>query len=118
MAINLVIAIVRESQIKTVVSKLYEKNIPGVTITTARGYGEHVNVYSQDITGDNVKVEVFVAEHATRLVVDIIMDAAQTGMEGDGILAVLPVNTMYQVKDKSELGDHQLMPGSNNKNGK
>ena len=115
MAINLVIAIVRESQIKNVISKLYENNIPGVTITSARGYGEHVNVYSQDITEENARVEVFVADHATRLVVDIIMEAAKTGMEGDGVLGVIPVTTMYQVKDLTELSDHQLMPGANNK---
>ena len=113
MAINLVLAIVRESQVKTIVSKLYENSIPGVTISSARGYGEHVNVYSQDITDDNARVEVFVAEHATRLVVDIIMEAAKTGMEGDGVVAVLPVTTMYQVKDSTELTDRQLMPGAN-----
>ena len=115
MAINLVIAIVRESQTKAIVSKLYNNSIPGVTISPARGYGEHVNSYSLDITDDTARVEVFVAEHATRLVVDIIMEAAKTGMEGDGVLGVIPVSSMYQIKDSTELKDHQLMPGSNDK---
>ncbi|WP_455375991.1 P-II family nitrogen regulator [Kaarinaea lacus] len=113
MAINLVVAIVRESRIKSVVSKLYENSIPGVTISPVRGYGEHVNVYSQDITEGSVRVEVFVAETFAQLVVEIIMSAAQTGLQGDGVVAVLPVSSMYQTKDCTQLKDHQLMPGSN-----
>ena len=116
MAINLVVAIVRESQVKTIVSKLYEHNIPGVTISPVRGYGEHVNVYSQDITEDNVRVEVFVADSFSEQVVKIIMQAAHTGLQGDGIVAVLPVSNIYQTRDFSQLSDRQLMPGSNNKN--
>lgn len=114
MSINLIIAVVRESQVKAIVSQLYNNSIPGVTISPSKGYGEHINSYSQDITENTARVEVFVAKSATQLVVDIILDTAKTGMEGDGILAVLPVTTMYHVKDSTELSDHQLMPGSNN----
>ena len=113
MAINLVVAIVRESRVKSIISKLYENSIPGVTISPVRGYGEHVNNYSQDITADNVRIEVFVAETFSQHVVDIIMKAANTGLKGDGIVAVLPVNGIYQNRDFTQLKDHQLMPGSN-----
>lgn len=115
MAINLVFAIVRESQVRTVVSKLYENNIPGVSISLARGYGEYANVYSHDITEENMRVEVFVAEKYAEQVVKIIMQAAHTGLQGDGIVAVLPVTSVYQTRDFTQLKDSQLMPGSNNK---
>jgi len=114
MAINLVVAIVRESTVKTIVSRLYENSIPGVSISPVRGYGEHVNVYSQDITEENMRVEVFVADSYAQHVVDIIMKAAHTGLEGDGIVAILPVSAAYQSKDFTQLKDSQLMPGSNN----
>jgi len=113
MAINLVVAIIRESRLKAVVAKLYEHSIPGVTVTAVRGYGEHVNVYSQDITEENVRVEVFVAETFAQHVVDLIMKTAHTGLRGDGVVAVLPVDSMYQNRDFTQLKDHQLMPGSN-----
>ena len=113
MALNLVVAIVRESRIKSVISKLYENSIPGVTVTPVRGYGEHVNVYSQDITEGSVRVEVFVAETFAQHVSELIMQAAHTGLRGDGVVAVLPVSSMYQTKDFTRLKDHQLMPGSN-----
>ena len=109
MAINLVVAIVRESTVRNVVSKLYANNVPGVSVSPVRGYGEHVNVYSGDLTDDSVRVEVFVAEKNTRQVVDIIMQAANTGMEGDGIVSVLPVNEIYQIRDFSQLTDSNLM---------
>lgn len=108
MAINLVVAIIREVQVRNVVSKLYENNVPGVSVSPVRGYGEHVNVFSQDLTEDSVRVEVFVSDQSTRRVVDIIMQAANTGMEGDGIVAVVPVNEVYQIRDFSQLSDSNL----------
>jgi len=108
MAINLIVAIVRESMVKNVISKLYENNVPGVSVSPVRGYGEHVNVYSQDLTDESVRVEVFIGEKHSRRVVDIIMQASNTGMEGDGIVAVLPVHDVFQIRDYSQLNDASL----------
>lgn len=108
MAINYVVAIVRESKVKSIVSRLYENNVPGVTVTPVRGFGEHANYYSQDITEDNVKVEVFIAEKYAQHVANIIMHAAHTGMDGDGVIAVIPVNDMFLIRDYSKITDENL----------
>lgn len=108
MAINYIVAIVRESKVKSIVSKLYENNVPGVTVTPVRGYGEHANFYTQDITEDNVKVEVFIAEKDAHHVANLIMHTAHTGMDGDGVIAIIPVNDMYHIKDYSKISDDFL----------
>lgn len=108
MTIHYVVAIVRESKIKSIVSKLYENNVPGVTVTPVRGYGEHANYYAQDITEENVKVEVFIAEKYAQHVANIIMHAAHTGMDGDGVIAIMPVNDMYLIRDYSKITGENL----------
>lgn len=110
MAINLVVAIVRESLAKSIVSKLYENNIPGVSISPVRGYGEHVNVYSQELTDESVRLEVFVSERYAQHTADIIMQTARTGLEGDGIVAILPVGDMFQIRDHKKLTAADLTP--------
>ncbi|MGD8559963.1 MAG: P-II family nitrogen regulator [Gammaproteobacteria bacterium] len=108
MAINYIVAVVRESKVKSIVSKLYENDVPGVTVTPVRGYGEHANIYQQDITEDNVKVEVFIAEKYAQHVANLIMHSAHTGMDGDGVIAVMPVNDMYHIRDYSKLSENDL----------
>ncbi|WP_455219423.1 P-II family nitrogen regulator [Kaarinaea lacus] len=108
MAINYIVAVVRESQVKSIVAKLYEHNVPGVTVSPVKGYGEHISM-SKDSLDESVRVEVFVAEKHAQPVANIIMQAAHTGMEGDGIVAILPVNEMHLVRDYSKLSETDLM---------
>ena len=108
MAINYIVAIVRESQIKSIVAKLYEHNVPGVTVSPVKGYGEHISM-SKDSLDESVRVEVFVAEKHAKPVANIIMQAAHTGMEGDGIVAILPVSEMSMIRDYSKLSEADLM---------
>ena len=108
MAINYIVAIVRESQIKSIVAKLYEHNVPGVTVSPVKGYGEHISM-SKDSLDESVRVEVFVAEKHARPVANLIMQTAHTGMEGDGIVAILPVSEMSMIRDYSKLSEADLM---------
>ena len=108
MAIKYIIAVVRESKIKTIVSSLYENKIPGISISTVRGFGEHVNVYAKDILEDNVRLEVFVSERYADKVMTLIMNGAHTGLEGDGVVAMLPVDTMYQVRNFAKISEDDV----------
>lgn len=107
MALKYIVAVVRESKIKTIVSSLYENNIPGLSVSGVRGFGEHVNVYAKDILEDSVRLEVFVEDRYSAKVVSLIMGEAHTGMEGDGVVAVLPMDDLYQIRNfSSKNGDN------------
>ncbi|MCI0506561.1 MAG: P-II family nitrogen regulator [Gammaproteobacteria bacterium] len=108
MAINYIIAIVRESQVKSIVAKLYEHNVPGVSVSTVKGCGEHVNLSKDDLE-ESMRIEVFVAEKNAHHVVNIIMQSGHTGLEGDGIVAILPVNEIHMIRDYSKIRDENLM---------
>jgi nitrogen regulatory protein PII len=41
-------------------------------------------------------------------VANLIMHTANTGMDGDGVIAIMPVNDMYHIKDFSKIPDDYL----------
>jgi len=47
-------------------------------------------------------VEVFIGQHRAEEVARAIMEAAHTGMEGDGIVAVLPVESVYHIRTRQK----------------
>ena len=93
-----VAAIIRPGALEKVEKALKTLSVPGVTVTKVKGYGEYANFYSSDWMLTHARVEVFVGQHRAEEVARAIMDAAHTGMEGDGIVVVLPVESVYHIR--------------------
>lgn len=93
-----VAAIIRPGALEKVEKALRALSIPGVTVTRVKGYGEYANFYSSDWMLTHARVEVFVGQHRAKKVARAIMEAAHTGMEGDGIVVVLPVESVYHIR--------------------
>jgi len=98
MSFKQIVAIVRQSKIKALTDKLYESDIPGANITTIQGYGEHVNTYAKSILEDSVRVEIFASQKDVKKIAELIVAATYTGLEGDGLIAIMPVDEIYHVR--------------------
>jgi nitrogen regulatory protein PII len=55
-----------------------------------RGYGEYQNFYRPDMMCIHARIEIFCRASEADAIADCIMDAAHTGLSGDGMVAVLP----------------------------
>ena len=77
--------------------------MPGLSIAPVKGYGEYVNTYSEGYLETCSKVEIFTNDDAAEKVARLIMELATTGVEGDGIVAIVPVDAIYRVRDQQEL---------------
>ena len=73
--------------------------VKGVTVTRVRGYGEYRNFFTRGSMTECGRVEVFTHRQRADEIVDAICRAASTGRKGDGIIAVLPVEGVYQIRD-------------------
>jgi len=71
-------------------------------VTKVKGYGEYANFYSKDWMVNNVRIEIFIDEARADAIANAIMEAAHVGIEGDGIVAVLPVEKLYRIRTRSE----------------
>lgn len=102
MDFRIVIAIIRPDYLEKVEKALETLGVPGVSVTKVKGYGEYANFYTPDWMVTHARVEVFIGQHRAEEVARAIMDAAHTGMEGDGIVAVLPVESVYHIRTREK----------------
>ena len=97
-----VTAIFRPDRLEAVEEKLRNMNVPGVSVSKVKGYGEYANFYEADWMCDHVRIEVFIGKDRAEAIAEAIVDVANTGLDGDGIVAVLPVESVYHIRRKEK----------------
>lgn len=100
-----VTAIIRPERLEAVEHRLRQLGVPGVSVSKVKGFGEYSNFFESDWMCSHLRVEVFVGEFRADETVEGIMEAAWTGLEGDGMVAVSPVESVFHVRSKKRCGD-------------
>ncbi len=79
--------------------ELKSVNVPGITISKVKGYGEHMNFYSPDWLETHVRIEIFCEESKK----NTICKALKTGVGSpelyNGFVVILPVEEMFSLAD-------------------
>jgi len=99
-------AIIRPHRLDAVLDALHtHADLPGVTISTVRGFGRTVGRSSdsektliQYGTAEMVKLECVIDDDLVDPVIDIIQTAAQTGHTGDGKIFIYDVREIVKIK--------------------
>jgi nitrogen regulatory protein P-II 1 len=102
MELRLIVAIIRPLALEAVEKKLQQIGVRGLTVIRAKGYGAHANLFRQDWLVDQVKIEIYVEQDRAKSVADAILDTAHTGSPGDGIVAILPVEKVFNIRTRNE----------------
>jgi len=103
MAMRKITAIFQESMLDSVESALREKGVGGFTVTSVKGCGEYKNFYTQDQTSYHARIEIYIEAEQAEDVAESMMKAAHIGVEGDGIVAISPVQSLYRIRTQSKL---------------
>ena len=104
MALKQISAIIRPELLEAVERNLKQLDITGLTVTRAKGVGENGDILvTSDGMFSSIRIDIFLNETQVQKVVDAVMDAAGTGRPGDGIIAVLPADRVYRIRDRQEL---------------
>ena len=98
-----IVAIIRNESLEKVQSRLVDIRVRGISVTTVKGYGEYANFFNPDWMVTHSRVEIFAERTRAEDIAAAIMDAAHTGMEGDGIIAIVPVEKLYRIRTRSEI---------------
>lgn len=98
-----IIAIIRNEALEKVEGRLVDMRVKGISVTSVKGYGEFANFFNPDWLVTHSRLEIFAEQSRIEEIAAAIMDAAHTGMEGDGILAIIPVEKLYRIRTKSEI---------------
>jgi nitrogen regulatory protein P-II 1 len=102
MDLMLVVAIIQSSSLEAVEKGLQQMGVRDITVTKVRGYGEYVDFLSRDHLGEQVKIEVFAPRDRAQHIASAIVDAAHVESSGDGIVATLRVESILDVRTRSE----------------
>ncbi len=92
-------AIISASCLQAVEEALRHETCVEVAITRIKGYGDYKNFCDPEWISTQPRVEVFAALADVPRIAEAIMGAAHVGLESDGIVAVLLVETLYRIKD-------------------
>jgi nitrogen regulatory protein P-II 1 len=102
MELKCVVAIVRPDVLEVLERRLGAIHVHGMTVTRVRGFGAHPNVFADDWTTEHIKIEIFTQAENVETLVATIMDIAHVGAAGDGVVAVLPVERFFRIRNQAE----------------
>ena len=103
-----VTAIIRSEALEKVEQALQKLGVPGISVMRVKGYGEYANFYTRDGMTDNARLEIFTSAKRAEAIARAIMDAAHSGISGDGIVMVLPVEKAYKIRHRAEVPPDEL----------
>jgi nitrogen regulatory protein P-II 1 len=98
-----IVAIIRNESLEKVEGRLVDMRVKGISVTRVKGYGEYANFFNPDWMVTHSRLEIFAERARVEEIAAAIMEAAHTGMEGDGIVAIIPVEKLYRIRTKSEI---------------
>jgi nitrogen regulatory protein P-II 1 len=111
MEFSKVIAIIRPDCLEKVEQGLQVLAIPGISVSKVKGYGEYADFYERDWMCSHVRIEIFTPKAQARAIAEAILDAAHTGLSGDGIVAIQPVESVLHIESRSvlmgKMGSHK-----------
>ncbi len=98
---KLVTGIVRTTSLQHVVQRLEDIGVKGMTISEIKGLGEELRLNNPYSIHD--KIEIVVPDEKADAVAQVILDHATTGLAGDGLVAVSPVDYAVKIRNREQL---------------
>ena len=98
MEIKKITAIIRSDLLEKVEERLKTLGIKGVSVSNVKGYGEYMNFFRHDWMVTHTRIEIFVEKRRAAAIVAAVLEVAHTGVPGDGVLAVSPIEYLYRIR--------------------
>lgn len=110
MDIKMMVAIIRREKLQDVEQKLRDIGVERINVSKIKGYGEYHDFFSRDWMVDEVRIDIFTRADEVDRIVTAIMDGAHTGLPGDGVVAVIPVEKFYLIRTRTEATPEEFWP--------
>lgn len=103
MGFKKVTAIIQWEALERVEKALEEEGTPGIGVSPVKGYGDYADFYKSPPLVRHARIEIFTDDFRVASTVKLIIDTAHTGLAGDGVVAVMPAEHLYRIRDKTEM---------------
>ncbi len=108
MKLKLITATINLLMVEEVEKRLREISAPGLSVSKTKGYGDYKNFFQRDLMTTHARLQIYAPESRVKEIVGAIMDSGSVGLEGDGIVAVSPVDAIYRIFDKKEVNAEEF----------
>lgn len=99
--------IIRAEAVEAVEKRLIREGAPGMSITKVKGCGEYMDFYSRNWLVTHARIEVFAFAKDAERIAQAIVEEANCGASGDGIVAIAPVETIFRVRTGKKLSSEE-----------
>lgn len=98
---KIISAIIRTTCLERIVKALEDRGIKGITISDVKGTGEQVELFK--LYTIHKRIDIIVPDDKAEEVSRIILENGHTGLAGDGIIAVSPVDYIIKIRTKERI---------------
>lgn len=107
---RVIVAIIRRNKLEEVEKRLRDIGIGRISVSKVKGYGEYQDFFTENWMVDEIRIEIFAGKDRVDPITTAIMDAAHTGLRGDGIIAVFPIEKFFRIRTRSEATPNEFGP--------
>jgi len=107
---RLIIANFRSDKLNEVEKRLESLGVERINVCKVKGFGEYHNFFAANWLTTEVRIEVFTRADEVEAISGAIMDAAHTGVPGDGVIAVVPIEKLYLIRQRCEATPDKFWP--------
>ena len=93
-----VVAILNITDYGLISTSIQKLDIPGVTVSVVKGFGDYINEFNEFGFSDNLKVEVYTSAEQAETVADTLSRLGNEMTEGGGVVAIEPVSQLLNVR--------------------
>lgn len=107
---SMIIANFRREKLDDVEKTLERLGVERINVSKVSGFGEYHNHFARNWLDSEVRVEIYTKSREVEAIVAGIIAAASTGLPGDGIVAVLPIERLYLIRTRAEATPDTFWP--------
>lgn len=100
---KMVSAIIRRGRLKAVEDALVESGRPDISVCRVAGYSGRPMLDRDELTA-HMRIDIVLPDSDVEPVTETICEAAWTGLQGDGIVFVQPVDRITKIKTSRQPG--------------
>jgi len=98
---KLITAIIKTTSAGKVITALDQIGIKNISVSEVKGIGEQIEIFKSYTV--HTRIEIIVPDEKAEQISDTILKNAHTGLAGDGIIAVSPVDYFIKIRTMEKI---------------
>lgn len=108
MPLKKVTAIFVELRLSNVEETLRKHSITGYTIHKTEGRGAYVDTYNKNNLSPHIQMDIYTSDKCAANVAKIIINAAYTNTEDEGLVSITPVDELFWIHTKQAIQEDEF----------